>query len=223
MVHTYCQIRDSWTGWVRGRAMRNTIQRTVSELRALQQAEERVVNKPSVAVLDYAARARKAEPRYTSPRELRRNLAEVARHFGILEHVVRGDYLAERQRRLRAWWAESPSAPLLDVPLALRVDMRHTLLRQLTHEGVDPLTGARELREPRALDGLGLPLAVEALLLAALDYRPHRFTVQLDWHEDEDRHDPPSAQPVALGSSLSATTKAKARPPSTNGGTLPRS
>ena len=48
--------------------MRNSMQRIVSELRALQQAEERVVDKPSVtllAVLHYAARAREAVPRYT--------------------------------------------------------------------------------------------------------------------------------------------------------------
>ena len=68
MVHANFQIRDSWTGWVRDRSMRNSMQRIASELRALQQAEERVVNKPSVtllAVLDYAARAREAVPRYT--------------------------------------------------------------------------------------------------------------------------------------------------------------
>ena len=40
MVHAYCQIRDSWTGWVRGRSMRNTLQRIVAEMRALRQAEE---------------------------------------------------------------------------------------------------------------------------------------------------------------------------------------
>ena len=59
MVHGYCQIRDWWTGWVRGRSMRNTLQRIVAEMRALRQAEERVVDKHSVtllAVLDYAAR-----------------------------------------------------------------------------------------------------------------------------------------------------------------------
>ena len=68
MAHAYCQIRGSWPGWVRGRSMRNTLQRIAAEMRALQQAEEHVVNKPSVtllAVLDYAARARKAVPRYT--------------------------------------------------------------------------------------------------------------------------------------------------------------
>ena len=68
MVHAYCQIRDSWTGCVRGRFMRNSMQRIVSELRTLQQAEERVVDKPSVTLLaglDYAPRAMKAVPRYT--------------------------------------------------------------------------------------------------------------------------------------------------------------
>ena len=29
MAHAYCQIRGSWPGWVRGRSMRNTLQRVV--------------------------------------------------------------------------------------------------------------------------------------------------------------------------------------------------
>ena len=69
MVHAYCDIRDSWTGWLRGAAMGRTLyQRIVPEMRDLQRAERRIADKPSVtlrAVLDYAARARKAVPRYT--------------------------------------------------------------------------------------------------------------------------------------------------------------
>ena len=30
MVHAYCQIRDSWTGWVRGRSMRVVKRRTAT-------------------------------------------------------------------------------------------------------------------------------------------------------------------------------------------------
>ena len=69
MVHAYCDIRDSWTGWLRGAAMGRTLyQRIIPEMRALQGAERRVADRPSVtlrAVLDYAARAREAVPRYT--------------------------------------------------------------------------------------------------------------------------------------------------------------
>ena len=69
LVHAYCDIRDSWTGWLRGAAMGRTLyQRIVPEMRALQGAERRIADKPSVtlrAVLDYAARAREAVPRYT--------------------------------------------------------------------------------------------------------------------------------------------------------------
>ncbi|MDE0203978.1 MAG: hypothetical protein OXK73_16275 [Rhodospirillaceae bacterium] len=72
MVHAYCEIRDSWIGWLRGDAMNRTLyERIVPEMRALQGAERRVIDTPSVtllAVLDYAARARKAVPAYT-PRE----------------------------------------------------------------------------------------------------------------------------------------------------------
>ena len=72
MVHAYCEIRDSWTGWLRTGAMGRTLhERIVPEMRALQSAERRIVNKPSVtllAVLDYAARARQAVPAYT-PRQ----------------------------------------------------------------------------------------------------------------------------------------------------------
>ena len=69
MVHAYCKIRDSWTGWLRGDAMSRTLyERIVPEMRALRDAERRIVDTPSVtllAVLDYAARARKAVPAYT--------------------------------------------------------------------------------------------------------------------------------------------------------------
>ena len=69
MVHGYCAIRDSWTGWLRSGAMSRTLhERIVPEMRALRGAERRIVDKPSVtllAVLDYAARARQAVPTYT--------------------------------------------------------------------------------------------------------------------------------------------------------------
>ena len=72
MVHAYCEIRDSWIGWLRGDAMNRTLyERIVPEMRVLQGAERRAIDTPSVtllAVLDYAARARKAVPAYT-PRE----------------------------------------------------------------------------------------------------------------------------------------------------------
>ena len=69
MVHAYCQIRDSWTGWLRGDAMSRTLyERIVPEMRALRDAERHIVDTPSVtllSVLDYAARARKAVPAFT--------------------------------------------------------------------------------------------------------------------------------------------------------------
>ena len=69
MVHAYCEIRDSWTGWLRGSAMSRTLhERIVLEMRALRDVERRIVDQPSVtllAVLDYAARARQAVPAYT--------------------------------------------------------------------------------------------------------------------------------------------------------------
>ncbi len=69
MVHAYCDIRDSWTGWVRGAAMGRTLyQRIIPEMRALELAERRIIDKPSVcllAVLDYSGRARQAVPEYT--------------------------------------------------------------------------------------------------------------------------------------------------------------
>ena len=69
MVHAYCDIRDSWTGWIRGAAMGRTLyERIVPEMRALELAERRIVDEPSVcllAVLDYSARAREAVPKYT--------------------------------------------------------------------------------------------------------------------------------------------------------------
>ncbi len=72
MVHAYCEIRDSWTGWLRSGAMSRTLfERIIPEMRDLQAAERRIVERPSVtllAVLDYAARARQAVPTYT-PRE----------------------------------------------------------------------------------------------------------------------------------------------------------
>ena len=72
MVHAYCEIRDSWTGWLRGDAMSRTLyERIVPEMRALRDAERRIIEEPSVtllAVLEYAARARQAVPVYT-PRE----------------------------------------------------------------------------------------------------------------------------------------------------------
>ncbi|MDD9993229.1 MAG: hypothetical protein OXP75_15640 [Rhodospirillales bacterium] len=69
MVHAYCEIRDSWTGWLRGDALSRTLyERIVPEMRALQGAERRVIGTPSVtllAALDYAACARQAVPAYT--------------------------------------------------------------------------------------------------------------------------------------------------------------
>ena len=69
MVHGYCAIRDSWTGWLRSGAMSRTLyERIVPEMRDLRGAERRIVDQPSVtllAVLDYAARARQAVPKYT--------------------------------------------------------------------------------------------------------------------------------------------------------------
>ena len=69
MVHAYCEIRDSWTGWLRGSAMSRTLhERIVPEMRALRDVERRIVDQPSVtllAVLDYAACARQAVPAYT--------------------------------------------------------------------------------------------------------------------------------------------------------------
>ena len=72
MVHAYCEIRDSWTGWLRSGAMSRTLlERIIPEMRDLQGAERRIVERPSatlLAVLDYAARARQTVPTYT-PRE----------------------------------------------------------------------------------------------------------------------------------------------------------
>ena len=72
MVHAYCEIRDSWTGWLRSGAMSRTLfERIIPETRDLQGAERRIVDQPSatlLAVFDYAARARQAVPTYT-PRE----------------------------------------------------------------------------------------------------------------------------------------------------------
>ncbi|MDE0048219.1 MAG: hypothetical protein OXO52_00415 [Rhodospirillales bacterium] len=69
MVHAYCEIRDSWTGWLRGAAMSRTLfERIIPEMRDLQGAERRVADQPSVtllAVLDYAARARQTVPTHT--------------------------------------------------------------------------------------------------------------------------------------------------------------
>ena len=107
MVHANFQIRDSWTGWVRGRSMRSSMQRIVSELRALQQAEERVVDKPSVtllAVLDYAARARKAVPRYTPHEQIDAPQPPVSKETQeACELMALEAENAARQRRLREW------------------------------------------------------------------------------------------------------------------------
>ena len=132
MVHAYCEIRDSWTGWLRGSAMGRTLhERIVPEMRALQGAERRIVDQPSVtllAVLDYAVRARQAVPAYTplatidypqppmpdSVREACERLAAeaadaalAARRAGAREYAARMAYAIEREReeearRLRA-------------------------------------------------------------------------------------------------------------------------
>ena len=69
MVHAYCEIRDSWTGWLRSGAMGRTLfERILPEMRDLRAAERRIVDRPSVTllpVLGYAARARQAVPTYT--------------------------------------------------------------------------------------------------------------------------------------------------------------
>ena len=84
MVHAYCQIRDSWTGWLRGSAMSRTLyERIVPEMRALQGAERRVIGTPSVtllAVLDYAApRARGGarSTRHARPSTIRSRLSRM--------------------------------------------------------------------------------------------------------------------------------------------------
>ena len=132
MVHAYCEIRDSWTGWLRGSAMSRTLhERIVPEMRALRDVERRIVDQPSVtllAVLDYAARARQAVPAYTPlatidhpqppvPDTVReaceRMIAEAekaalaARRAGAREYAARMAYAIEREReeearRLRA-------------------------------------------------------------------------------------------------------------------------
>ena len=61
MVHAYCEIRDSWTGWLRGSAMSRTLhERIVPEMRALRDAERRIVG-PTLR--DPARRARLRRPR----------------------------------------------------------------------------------------------------------------------------------------------------------------
>ena len=127
MVHAYCEIRDSWTGWLRGSAMSRTLrERIVPEMRALQGAERRIVDQPSVtllAVLDYAARARQAVPAYTPlatidypqppvPDTVReaceRMIAEAekaalaARRAGAREYAARMVYAIEREREEEA-------------------------------------------------------------------------------------------------------------------------
>ena len=132
MVHAYCEIRDSWTGWLRGSAMSRTLhERIVPEMRALRDVERRIVDQPSVtllAVLDYAARARQAVLAYTplatidhpqpsvsdTVREAcERMIAEAekaalaARRAGAREYAARMAYAIEREReeearRLRA-------------------------------------------------------------------------------------------------------------------------
>ena len=127
MVHAYCEIRDSWTGWLRGSAMSRTLhERIVPEMRALRDVERRIVDQPSVtllAVLDYAARARQAVPAYTplatidhpqppvpdSVREAcERMIAEAeraalaARRAGAREYAARMAYAIEREREEEA-------------------------------------------------------------------------------------------------------------------------
>ena len=127
MVHAYCEIRDSWTGWLRGSAMSRTLhERIVPEMRDLQTAERRIVDQPSVtllAVLDYAARARQAVPAYTplatidhpqppvpdSVREACERLAAeaadaalAARRAGAQEYAARMAYAIEREREEEA-------------------------------------------------------------------------------------------------------------------------
>ena len=122
MVHGYCQIRDSWTGWVRGRSMRNTIQRIRSELRALEAAEKRVMDKPSVTllpVLDYAARAREAVPHYTPcPRQpqapvlnetreaCKRMSAEAGEAERVAKQAIAREYAARMAEAIRSERAE---------------------------------------------------------------------------------------------------------------------
>ena len=127
MVHAYCEIRDSWTGWLRGSAMSRTLhERIVPEMRALRDAERRIVDQPSVtllAVLDYAARARQAVPAYTplatidypqppvpdAVREACERLATdaadaalAARRAGAREYAARMAYAIEREREEEA-------------------------------------------------------------------------------------------------------------------------
>ena len=127
MVHAYCEIRDSWTGWLRGSAMSRTLhERIVPEMRVLRDVERRIVDQPSVtllAVLDYAARARQAVPAYTplatidhpqppvpdSVREAcERMIAEAekaalaARWASAREYAARMAYAIEREREEEA-------------------------------------------------------------------------------------------------------------------------
>ena len=155
MVHAYCEIRDSWTGWLRGSAMGRTLhERIVPEMRALRDAERRIVDQPSVtllAVLDYAARARQAVPAYTplatidypqppmpdSAREACERLAAeaadaalAARRTGVREYAARMAYAIEREReeearRLRAMKeAGVTETPAEAEAAAVRVDAR---------------------------------------------------------------------------------------------------
>ena len=155
MVHAYCEIRDSWTGWLRGSAMSRTLhERIVPEMRALRDAERRIVDQPSVtllAVLDYAARARQTMPAYTplatidypqppmpdSAREACERLAAeaadaalAARRAGAREYAARMAYAIEREReeearRLRAMKeAGVTETPAEAEAAAVRVDAR---------------------------------------------------------------------------------------------------
>ena len=155
MVHAYCEIRDSWTGWLRGSAMGRTLhERIVPEMRALRDAERRIVDQPSVtllAVLDYAVRARQAVPAYTplatidypqppmpdSAREACERLAAdaadaalAARRAGAREYAARMTYAIEREReeearRLRAMKeAGVTETPAEAEAAAVRVDAR---------------------------------------------------------------------------------------------------
>ena len=93
MVHTYCQIRESWIGWVRSRAMNNTTQRIV----AAKAMEERVETKTEQIMKGTAREARQT----VTGRETAESRArvEVERDKPFEQHAtenlpVVGDWLA---------------------------------------------------------------------------------------------------------------------------------
>ena len=118
MVHAYCQIRDSWTGWLRGDAMSRTLyERIVPEMRALRDAERRIVDTPSVtllAVLDYSRRAREAVPAYTPRKTI--DYPQPSVPDAVREACTRMDAdaeqaaLAARQASARAYAARTTQA-----------------------------------------------------------------------------------------------------------------